>query len=223
MIKLYLVRHGENLANLTKEFSHRKVDYSLTPKGRLQAEQAAAYFRDRDIHAVFSSPLKRAMETAVTIAGALGQEYTVVEEFRELNVGELEDPPPSEEKWRIHHGVWLEWFNGNRATAFPGGENHTQACARMRQGLESTLAGREGQNLIVSGHGGLFLASLGEMCSNVNLAIIFLQEYHNGSISEIDFTWDGKKWAGEMIRWGDTSHLHGDAGHFVSAYPELKD
>ncbi len=46
MIKIYLVRHGENVANLTKEFSHRKVDHSLTPKGRLQAEQIAAYFKD---------------------------------------------------------------------------------------------------------------------------------------------------------------------------------
>ena len=37
MNRIYLVRHGENTANLTKEFSHRRVDYSLTPKGILQA------------------------------------------------------------------------------------------------------------------------------------------------------------------------------------------
>ena len=36
MNTLYLIRHGENLANITKEFSHRLVDYSLTPKGRKQ-------------------------------------------------------------------------------------------------------------------------------------------------------------------------------------------
>jgi broad specificity phosphatase PhoE len=38
MTRVYLVRHGENKANITKEFSSRKVDYPLTPKGRLQAE-----------------------------------------------------------------------------------------------------------------------------------------------------------------------------------------
>ena len=42
MTHLYLIRHGENLANLTKEFSYLKVDYPLTPKGRLQAEQTAS-------------------------------------------------------------------------------------------------------------------------------------------------------------------------------------
>ncbi len=39
MIRLFLVRHGENPANLTKEFSYRKVDYPLTKKGQLQARQ----------------------------------------------------------------------------------------------------------------------------------------------------------------------------------------
>lgn len=36
---IYLVRHGENKANLTKEFSYKKVDYPLTPKGVIQAQQ----------------------------------------------------------------------------------------------------------------------------------------------------------------------------------------
>ena len=58
---IYLVRHGENLANITKEFSHRLVDYSLTPKGIIQAEQTAAYFRDFHIDEIYSSPLKRAV------------------------------------------------------------------------------------------------------------------------------------------------------------------
>ena len=60
MTHLYLIRHGENLANLTKEFSYRKVDYSLTPKGKLQAEQTARTLQDRGIAAVYSSPLRRA-------------------------------------------------------------------------------------------------------------------------------------------------------------------
>jgi len=59
--RLYLVRHGENLANLTKEFSYRQVDYSLTPKRVLQAQQTAACFTDKNIHEIYASPLKRAV------------------------------------------------------------------------------------------------------------------------------------------------------------------
>ena len=223
MNKVYLLRHGENVANLTKEFSHRKVDYSLTPKGRLQAGQAAAFFLDQQIQAIFSSPLKRARETAAIIASALGLETTVIEDFRELNVGDLEDPPVSDEKWRIHHGVWFEWLSGNRAASFPGGENHFQACARMRRGLATALAGRAGQRLVIAGHGGLFMSTLGETCPRLNLAEILAHASPNGSLSEGDFTWDGQQWTGELVRWAATDHLHGAAADFVNGYPDLKE
>ncbi|MCB0162068.1 MAG: histidine phosphatase family protein, partial [Caldilineaceae bacterium] len=81
----YLVRHGENPANLTKEFSYRDVDYSLTPKGVLQAQQTAAYFRNVPVDAVVASPLKRTRETAAIIADALGLPVEVMEDFREVN------------------------------------------------------------------------------------------------------------------------------------------
>ena len=71
MNRLYLVRHGENPANLTKEFSYRRVDYGLTPKGVLQARQTAEFFKGKAVHAVYSSPLKRAAETAGIIAAEL--------------------------------------------------------------------------------------------------------------------------------------------------------
>src|SRR5437588_12038201 len=93
--KVYLVRHGENPANLTREFSHRRVDYSLTPRGIEQARQTAEFFRKGRVDELYSSPLKRALETAQIIAGAVDRPITVVEEFRELNVGRLEDEPPT--------------------------------------------------------------------------------------------------------------------------------
>src|SRR5258707_14895533 len=97
---LYLVRHGENPANITKEFSYKLVDYSLTPKGVLQAEQTAAFFQSIPLDAAYASPLKRARETAEIIARPQGLPVTLLEEFREVNVGKLELKPPTEENWR---------------------------------------------------------------------------------------------------------------------------
>ncbi len=88
---VYLLRHGENTANLTKEFSCRKIDYSLTPRGILQAQQTAAFFQSQAIDAIYASPLKRAAETAAIIADALALPVTTIEELREIDVGPLED------------------------------------------------------------------------------------------------------------------------------------
>ncbi len=61
--RIYLVRHGENLANITKEFSYRTVDYPLTSKGALQAEQTAERFIGQGIGAIYASPLLRASDS----------------------------------------------------------------------------------------------------------------------------------------------------------------
>jgi len=69
---LYVVRHGENPANLNREFSYKLIDYSLTEKGVRQAEETASFFREKGIDAIYSSPLKRARETAQIIAAPIG-------------------------------------------------------------------------------------------------------------------------------------------------------
>ncbi|MFN8540716.1 MAG: histidine phosphatase family protein [Thermomicrobiales bacterium] len=76
---LFVVRHGENPANINREFSYKLIDYSLTPEGVRQAEETAAFFRDKDIHEVWSSPLKRAVETAEIIAAPHGLPVGLVE------------------------------------------------------------------------------------------------------------------------------------------------
>src|SRR5689334_548870 len=102
---LFVVRHGENPANINREFSYKLVDYSLSEEGIRQAEETAGHFRDKGIHEIYSSPLKRALETAEIIAAPLDLPVTVVEEFRENNVGILESQPPSDENWALHDRI----------------------------------------------------------------------------------------------------------------------
>ncbi|MGH2510245.1 MAG: histidine phosphatase family protein, partial [Ktedonobacteraceae bacterium] len=90
---IHLVRHGENPANITHEFSYKLIDYPLTPKGVLQATQTAEFLKGTPIDAIYSSPLKRAHETAHIIAAPHQLPVTVIEGFREVNVGELELRP----------------------------------------------------------------------------------------------------------------------------------
>src|SRR6478609_932373 len=112
MNTIYLVRHGENPANILREFSYRTVDYSLTPRGVAQARQAAAFFRARPVDAIYSSPLKRARETAEEIAAALDLPIAVLEELREINVGDLEGQS-TDENWVLHDAIVADWERGN--------------------------------------------------------------------------------------------------------------
>ena len=220
MTRLYLVRHGENTANLTKEFSHRLVDYALTPKGRLQAAQTAEVLARRPIVAVFSSPLRRARETAEAIAAPLGLEVTVLEQFRELNVGDLERVPPSEETWTQHDDVIKAWLRGDLDARFPGGEDYHMLWQRAAEGYRLVVERFPGQEVVIVAHGGIFFASMKPLCPAVDLAELRRHENHNCSISEVEVTRQDSALHGQLVRWAASDHLSGEAADFVSGKPD---
>jgi probable phosphoglycerate mutase len=216
---IYLVRHGENPANLTKELSCRKVDYPLTPKGRLQAEQTGVYFRDTPIAAIYASPLKRAIETAEIVAATHGIQITIAENFRELDLGHLEEMGNDPQAWQIHFQVIRDWMNGKPETYFPGGENYFMARQRFLDGIENALERSPEGEIIVVGHGGIFSTGLLGLCPGADREILRRTDFHNCAISEIAMQKVDGCWQGELIRWADASHLTGKAAELVSGLP----
>lgn len=207
MPTLYLVRHGENIANLTREFSHRLIDYSLTPVGVMQAQQTAEYFRSLPIGAIYTSPLKRAKETAEIIARPLGLEVQVVEQFREINVGLLERQPPTAENWAFHDRIFHDWLNGKPGSTFPEGENHFSLLARMRAGLAEVVAHTPDNPGIIVGHGGIFMATIKDICQDID--VWQLTSLPNCSVTEIEAEIHQGQLTCQLRRWADASHLNG--------------
>ena len=221
MNTLYLIRHGENTANITKEFSHRLVDYSLTPKGVLQAQQTAEYFKNRQIDAIYCSPLKRAIETAEIIGQAIGIRPVIMEEFREVNVGALEMLGGSPENWATHDSIVRAWFEGQPEVLFPEGENYHMLLERMRSGVAQILRKQDGKQSIIVGHGGIFTFTLKDICRDVDLAMLIASYGHNCSITEIEmYAVDGQL-DGVLKRWAAFDHLSGEAAAFVTGHLEL--
>ncbi|HOG46269.1 MAG TPA: histidine phosphatase family protein [Anaerolineae bacterium] len=219
MNRIYLVRHGENPANITKQFSSRHVDHELTPKGVLQAEQTAAHLRGKGIAAVYCSPLRRAVQTAEIIAAPLGLPVGVVEGFREIDVGEMERQPATAEAWAYHNEVLGSWLSGDVERAFPGGDSFVTLCARMRAGLEEALRGRRGQNIVIVGHGGIFTMTMQDLCPGVDMRRLIAALAHNCSISELLLRRAAGRLLGELVSWGVHEHLHGAAADLVPGIP----
>jgi probable phosphoglycerate mutase len=218
MNKVYLVRHGENPANITEELSCRKVDYPLTAKGRLMAQQTAVYFEDKSIDLIYTSPLKRAAETAHIIGERLGLKPVIIESLREINFGMLEGMPDRDESWRIHNEILYTWLDGNFETKFPGGEDLMMSNARMRNAMHMILSGNDGRRIVVVGHGGLFFTSIGVLCQDTSMQDISAQVSHNCSISELEIKLNNDQMQGTLLRWADDSHMHGEATDFVLGY-----
>jgi broad specificity phosphatase PhoE len=217
---LYFVRHGENRANLTREFSYKLIDYPLTEKGVLQARQTGCLFEKLDIDAVYSSPLLRAVQTAELIAAPHGLPVQILEQFREVNVGRLEEGPPDAEKWRQHNQVIAAWWQGNPSARFPGGENLIELLKRMRLGLETVLDEKEGRRLVIVAHGGLFTFTIASFCPDTDLDWVHEVPNHNCSISQVSMERRDGLMVGRVLVWASYDHLSGEAAELVSGIPD---
>lgn len=215
--RLLLVRHGENRANLTKEFSHRTVDYPLTAKGRLQAEQTAAFLKRYPVAQVFSSPLKRAQETARIIAAAVGAPVEVLEAFRETNVGVLEGQAPTETAWRQHDAIIGAWLAGDVTARFPGGESFLELLVRVREGYTQICAGRDSETVVLVAHGGSLGLPLLHFVPGLDREALRAQP--NCAVSELSAAVQDGHLRLELLRWAACDHLSGEAAALVPGVP----
>jgi broad specificity phosphatase PhoE len=161
----WYIRHGHNPANeAPRRLSHKVVDYPLTGRGVAQASALAGRLaREPAPAAIYASPLRRAVQTAEIIARSAGGEVIVVEDLRELNVGEL-DGRSGDEAWAIHDQVLADWDAGLHDSAFPGGEDYHRATARLAAGLRNALRHPEGSRVLVVGHGAIIRAAIPAIC-----------------------------------------------------------
>jgi len=223
MSTILLVRHGENRANITKEFSYKLIDYDLTERGIEQAHQTAEYFKNHKIDHIYSSPLKRAIQTSKIIKNGNNVEMSVVENFREINVGDLEKNKADDNSWRIYFSVIAEWHSGKNNSSFPNGENCNELIKRFYDALHKITKVHNNETVIVVGHGGIFTEGIAELCSIENRDEFASQLNHNCSISEIQTWIEGEKLIVELNQWADHRHLSGNAANFVIGLPELTD
>jgi probable phosphoglycerate mutase len=220
---IYFLRHGENKANLTKEFSCRKVDYSLTPRGVLQAQQTAAFFKTQPIDAIYASPLKRAAETADIVGKALGLPVITLEALREINVGELEGADDLAAAWELHNDLLQSWFDGDVERRFPGGESQVELIARMRGAVSQVLQDRDGKHILFVAHGGIFRLTIEALCPTADLGMVQGVATQNCAYSRLRAGMVNGELQTELLSWGEHGHISGAAADFTPGTPDSEE
>jgi len=211
----YLVRHGESVSNLEGRVQGQE-DVELSDLGRAQAQQVAAWSRrlsasssggEATISEVWSSPLRRARETAAEIAAALGLPLMVEEGLCELHAGIFQGHLWADLEERFPDEV-MQWRSGDVDYRIPGGESRAQLAARGRAALEM-LAGRDTPGMIVVAHGGVLTAALGSMLGREHPLLAAAAErpftklpaLANCSVTQLE--WPGPR----LVSFNETGHL----------------
>ena len=150
MGKLILVRHGESELNMENIFFGH-LDPKLTKKGEDQAQRTKKILSDIDYKKIYSSPLKRAVETA-EIINIKKYDLNLVEELKELNFGILEGLT-YEEILKKHPEAAVEWKENWQTYNYQTGESVEQLQERSVNFIESLDF--SGENIVAVCHWGV--------------------------------------------------------------------
>jgi len=132
-VQIVLVRHGATDWNLQGR-CQGATDRELNSVGVRQAEAAAAILHQESIHAIYSSNLKRARQTAESIAQPHNLPVVIEEDIRELDHGELEGLTFNQIK-ESYPDFIRRWRTTPAEVQVPGGERLVDVAERAWQGL----------------------------------------------------------------------------------------
>ncbi|MDB4949912.1 MAG: phosphoglycerate mutase [Gemmatimonadetes bacterium] len=152
-MKVYLIRHGETDWN-RRGLYQGTTDVSLNDAGRVQARVLAEVLAGVRFDAAYTSPLRRARETAEAVMAGRGVQLGVLPELREISYG-LWQGRGMVPAGRCDAGLEWRWKHDPWSVRFPGGE--TLADVRRRAGpvLDGIAAAHPAETVLVSGHGHL--------------------------------------------------------------------
>lgn len=201
---LYLVRHGESVANVEGVFDGR--DRKLTELGRAQAAAAARWLAPRPVAAMYASPYRRTRETAAIIAAHLPHNVeTVVDtDLEEVKVGELAGRTDAAAR-EIYSRVYTGWLAGDRDARFPGGESLGEACDRLARLLDRIANRHRDREVVAVSHGGMpetALPLLLELPPGVR------RQVDLAAITTLRLEASGR-WVTGAESWGAVQHLSG--------------
>jgi broad specificity phosphatase PhoE len=148
MATLILARHGETAWNVEKIFRGR-ADVDLDEVGIKQAELLGKYLSDWKLEAIYSSPLKRALDTANIIARYQKVSAHIAEGLIDFDFGEWQSLSEQEVK-RLYPAVLDEWHNNPHKAKMPGGESLEDVTGRAVEVVYDVLSRHQGNVLLVS-------------------------------------------------------------------------
>jgi broad specificity phosphatase PhoE len=147
---LYVIRHARSVWNGTHRVSGQ-LDPELSPEGYEQAQSIARFFADRQLDAIFTSDLLRAIETARPVADQKGLTVHQSPALRELHFGSLQgryrdarDPEAL--------ALWEERARSKDTFRAPGGETMAELTTRVVSCMSEIRRESRGRPALIVGH-----------------------------------------------------------------------
>jgi broad specificity phosphatase PhoE len=200
--RLICVRHGETAWNHDLRLQGQ-TDTELSGFGREQARRLAERLAGEEIAAVYSSDLRRCVETAEIALGGRGIRPTLMPELREVHLGEWQGHTTDELRQLVPAELERVWANPVDE-APRGGETRRELQRRVVAAVTSIADRHPDQSVLVVSHGGA-LRALACWVLIADLRAVRRLELDNCGLSRVDV----ERGQPTLLRWNDVGHLEG--------------
>jgi probable phosphoglycerate mutase len=213
-----LIRHGESEGNRQWRLQGQH-QFPLTERGRCQAQAVAARLAHWPIAAVYSSPLRRASETATTIGEALGLVAKELPGVQEYDFGELSGLTWQEIRERAPALAAAVVSQSPEYPHYPGEEGREAFQRRVCDALWGLRDSHHGETVAVVTHAGPITVFLMDVLGRpYRRPIPFV--VHNGSITVVETL--QQRWPGAppavLVSLNDVCHLSAIGEASAEAY-----
>lgn len=210
--RLILVRHGQAHCNVRGIVGGPRGCTGLTDHGQHQARQLADRLRaEAPITAAYTTPLRRARETADIVADQLCSSIITVEDLREPDYGDADGQPWADVVSKFGR---IPAKHPHQPVA-PGAESWSAYLQRITAILHDILSQHSGDTVLIIGHGEtvtaaahLFLGLTPSLRATAAFAV------HYASITRweqqpLAWTRPAAGWRWTLLAHNDTAHLTG--------------
>ena len=200
--KIFIIRHGQTEFNKRGIVQGKGVNASLNSLGKKQAEAFFEYYKDEPFDLVFTSTLKRTIESVVKFIES-GIPHERLSALDEISWGVYEGKETGYEDMEFFKELTRRWSNGEPDLAIDGGESPTEVAVRQQMAIER-IKEAEAERILISMHGRAIRIFLTQL---LQLPISEMDKFEHANLGLYELEYTNRHF--RLVRANDVAHLEG--------------
>lgn len=202
MVRLYITRHGETKWNTEKRLQGW-LNSPLTEKGILQGNLLHKAVKMYKISKIYSSPSERALKTAKAARGDLDIDIEIMDELKEMNMGNWEGKTLTEIKEKEPENFENYWTKPHLFVK-NSGEDFNDLLMRTKKAVDRILKDNHEGDILIVTHGVTLKSLLSEFSEEDFYTFWTRPVVDQASISMVEIDENNH---GTIRLYGDTRHM----------------
>ncbi len=195
-MKIYLIRHSESIDDIENCYGG-SADFALTENGKDKVKESRKLIENYRIEKIYTSPYKRAFQTAQILNENMKVEIKVIDDIRELNSHGIRTGVNKELAKDIFSYVFQQEEYKNTGyylgKTFLGGEDIEEFDKRVKEAINFIMRDSKGLDAIaIVTHGGVHrsifknILNISKKIDEIDDVSTTILEYNNGKFEIIE-------------------------------------